>query len=505
MSQDHFDSESLISDPLHGYITFTAARGRREPTEQTLIDHPWVQRLRRIHQLQSAWWVYPSAEHTRFQHVLGAMHLGSRAVSRLYPSLVEACRPEPVPSRVYVDSLVRLAALLHDVGHGPFGHFFDDHFLSHFGLTHEDLGQRIITTELADLIRGIRENPHGRLGADEILQPDNFAFVIKRPTSFRSPSEPGAISEPGALATGEIGHVETPLAYARGSDSPPRSGYDSPPRWLQLLQSLFSGVYTVDNMDFVLRDSYMSGHGPRAFDLDRLLHYSFFTPNGLTLHVKGLDSLIHFIEARGELFRTLYFHRTVRAIDLSLADVFGPTMELLFPSNPADHLDRYRQLTEWSLLVDVERWAADADSERRRLGQAWQAILRRQIRWKMACERTIPFEQGQPELASIFTDAALVEQKVRSLLPGSVHDLAFRADVARHYHRPISSAAARFNFVFEPATNQVRPLSEHSQVARLPVSFSLCRLYAQDQTHAAELARALDHLLQARGDEKTNM
>src|SRR2546430_458294 len=108
-------------------------------------------------------------------------------------------------------------------------------------------------------------------------------------------------------------------------------------------------------------------------------------------------------------------------------------------------------------------------------------------------------------LASIFTDAALVEQKVRSLLPASLRNLAFRADVARHYHRPMVSAAARSNFVFEPATKQVRPLSEHSQVARLPVSFSLCRLYVQDQTHAAELAGALDHLLHARGDEKTNM
>jgi len=471
MSPDHFDSESLISDPLHGYTTFTAGRNRREPTEQTLIDHPWVQRLRRIHQLQSAWWVYPAAEHTRFQHVLGAMHLGSRAVRRLYPSLVEACRPEPVPSPAYVESLVRLAALLHDVGHGPFGHFFDDHFLNQFGLTHEDLGQRIITTDLADLIRGIPENPHGRLGAAEILQPDHVAFLIKRPTS----------------------------SSQSGGRQPPE------PRWLQLLQSLFSGVYTVDNMDFVLRDSYMSGHGPRAFDLDRLLHYSFFTPHGLTLHIKGLDSLIHFIEARGELFRTLYFHRTVRAIDLSLADVFGPTMKLLFTGNPTEHLDRYLQLTEWSLLVDVQRWATDADSERRRLGEAWQAILSRQIRWKMACERTIPFEQGQPELASIFTDASLVEQKVRSLLPCSLRDLPFRADVARHYHRPINSAAAKFNYVFEPATNQVRPLTEHGQVSRLPVSFSLCRLYAQDQTHAAELASALDHLLHARGDEKTNM
>src|ERR1700687_6017495 len=98
MNSDYYGSESLLSDPLHGYIVFTAGRNRPEPTEQTLIDHPWVQRLRRIHQLQSAWWVYPSAEHTRFQHVLGAMHLDSRAVAHLYPSLAELCGLETFPS-----------------------------------------------------------------------------------------------------------------------------------------------------------------------------------------------------------------------------------------------------------------------------------------------------------------------------------------------------------------------------------------------------------------------
>ena len=95
----------------------------------------------------------------------------------------------------------------------------------------------------------------------------------------------------------------------------------------------------------------------------------------------------------------------MRAIDLTLKDLFGPTMDLLFPGNPLEHLDAYRRLTEWSLLADVERWPEDPDPEKRRtLGEAWRAILQRRVPWKMACERTIQFEQGQSELASIFTE-----------------------------------------------------------------------------------------------------
>jgi HD superfamily phosphohydrolase len=465
MTATIYDRESLISDPLHGYITFTAARLGGETAEQSLIDHPWVQRLRRIHQLQSAWWVYPSAEHTRFQHVLGAMHVAGRAAAHLYDSLRDACAPEEVPSRPYIESLLRIAALLHDVGHGPYGHFFDDHFLDQYQLTHEDIGQHIIVRELAEVIRAIRSNPHGSLPAHETLQPEHVAFLIKRPT-----------------------------AAARGAA-----------KWLGLLQALFSGVYTVDNMDFVLRDSYMAGHAPRAFDLDRLLHYSFFTSQGLTLHAKGLAALVHFIEVRGELFRSLYFHRTVRAIDLTLADLFRPTLQQLLPGNPIGHLDRYRALTEWSLLADVESWRTASDPERRRLGQAWQAVLERRIRWRMVCERTIRFERGESELASIFTDADLVERKVRAQLPAPLRSLPFRADVARHYHRPISAGTARQNFVYEPATGRVQSLSDHELLVRLPVSFSVCRLYAEDHNHDAELATALDRLLASDGDEKTNM
>ena len=94
------------------------------------------------------------------------------------------------------------------------------------------------------------------------------------------------------------------------------------PDWLHKLRALFSGIYTVDNMDFVLRDAYMSGYNTKAFDLSRLIHYSFFSPQGLTIHARGLPTLINFIETRANLFRTIYFHRTVRALDLALEELF---------------------------------------------------------------------------------------------------------------------------------------------------------------------------------------
>ena len=180
MSRD-FANESLSHDPIHGYIPFIARAGlpEGEAAEQDVIDHPWVQRMRQIHQLQTAWWVFPSAEHTRFQHILGAMHLSSVAIGHWYESLVDSCRN--VPSRAYVESLLRMAALLHDVGHGPFGHFFDEHFLHQFDITHEDIGGVIIEQELGDLLRRIRRNPNGRLQPLEELDPHQISWLIRRP------------------------------------------------------------------------------------------------------------------------------------------------------------------------------------------------------------------------------------------------------------------------------------------------------------------------------------
>ncbi|HIH02449.1 MAG TPA: HD domain-containing protein, partial [Methanoregulaceae archaeon] len=187
-----------VRDPVHGYIEV-------EPALLPIVDAPLLQRLRQIRQLGFAYLVYPGANHTRFEHSLGAMHLARRLSSQLE---LDSCTARTVTA----------AALLHDVGHGPFGHFFDDHFLNGFKLTHEDLGRQIIVRKLGRVIARIRRSPSGPFADGESLDPAAVAFLIKMPEE-----------RDGAM-----------------------------PRWLQLLRQLFSGIYTVDNLDYVQRDAFMT-------------------------------------------------------------------------------------------------------------------------------------------------------------------------------------------------------------------------------------------------------
>lgn len=461
-------SENLAHDPIHGYIRFVAPDGAAEPEicERHVIDHPWVQRMRQIRQLQTAWWVFPTAEHSRFQHILGVMHLASLAVDRLYESLVAL--DNTTPSKAYVDSLMRMAGLLHDVGHGPFGHFFDAHFLSKYDLTHEKLGAIVIENELADCICALRRSPSGRIDRDLSVSASDIAWLIQRPAG---------------------------------------NGGAARPRWLHLLRSLFCGIYTIDNMDFVLRDAFMTGLNPRSIDLQRLLHYSSFTEQGLTIHDRGMPALVHFLSMKAELFRSVYFHRTVRAMDLELAELFRDSGEYLFPGDPREHLQEYLEFTEFSLLTDVRRWHRSKDPKLASIGQRWLGWLNRKVRWTMVCQRNLSFGEGESESSSVFSSPRIFSECVRERLPKELRTLPFQVDLARHIHRPNTlGATAGLNYYLDSSTGSVRKLTTHGLYRMLPISHTIARLYARDRQHESVLASIMDELVGARSeDDLTNM
>jgi hypothetical protein len=216
---------------------------------------------------------------------------------------------------------------------------------------------------------------------------------------------------------------------------------------------------------------------------------------------------VRFISVRAELFRAIYFHRTVRAIDLELQEIFRDSKWHLFPGDPRKHLDEYRRLTEWSLLMQVAHWPESDDPELRELGLRWQKLTSRQLRWKMICERTVFFSPGEAEQANVLSHIATFETALREELPAELKKMPLKVDTARHVHRPgAHTPAAGKNFLYDPATGKIHGLDDRELFRRIAISFRICRIYALDTQHQAELAAALDRLTGDGGvDDATNM
>jgi HD superfamily phosphohydrolase len=455
-ARSEYSRVNLSSDPIYRYLRIT--KGGPEGVagsvcEQDLVDHSWMQRLRRIHQLQSAWWVFATAEHSRFQHALGAMHLAGEWARHLDPSLRVAC--EGTPSPQLVEETMRVAGLLHDVGHGPFGHFFDENYLDTWGIDHEVVGRALITGPLAALISEVGASPAADFEPGERIDPRWVAYLIS---------------------------------------SADLEGFE-PPAWLAALRPALVGAYSADNMDYVPRDSYICGVSTGPVDVPRIIHYSFISERGLTLHSHAAEALYMFLNARLYLYHQVYFHRTVRRIDLQLREVFRPTLDRLLGGNPLQHLDGFQALTEWSLLSDVDRWAnGGGDAEQRTLGEAWAAVVARRLKWRL-------IYQGHTDARDVPIGALSVtrEQFARELrehLPAGLRDIVFEVDVAAQESRAFNPMIETSDILFyEPLEDRYQRSRVLDLFKRLPVRMALFRIFAHDESHRVELIRAANEVL----------
>jgi HD superfamily phosphohydrolase len=322
----------IIRDPIHDIIRI------REHFTLRLLDTAPMQRLRRVRQLGMACLVFPGAEHSRFTHVLGVYHLAGRVLSQLREESQREGRADQLftPEQ---HNAVLAAALLHDLGHGPFSHVFE---LAFKDLTH----------------LGIKRKKHSEWSI-QIVQDHSVIRATLR----------GLGSEVPDLV----------VDILRGIAQP---GY---------VQAIVDSQLDVDRFDYLLRDAHMTGTRYGQFDLEWMLRTMTVrkvqprdvdgVPGGImeTIVVdgrRGLSDLERYVLGRHHTYRNVYYHRAVRSAERMLRAVLTRSVVLIRDAgrplgNAAwqrlargDELSigDYLALDDFRLLSWIADWAEDADS-----------------------------------------------------------------------------------------------------------------------------------------------
>ena len=326
-------------DPIHGFI-------HADSLERALIDSRPVQRLRSIRQLGFTSLVFPGAEHTRFSHVLGAMELAGRvfdALANRNPDLLDN-QPNNQDRR-----LVRVAALLHDIGHAPFSHSAEGLFEEN--LDHEGMTLRLLrTAEFESIFQ--------RWGQG--VEPTQVARLLEKPETTRE----------------------------------------------RLLAQIVSSELDVDKMDYLLRDSLFCGVRYGNFDLARLLDTMLPLQDletrewGLGVAEGGVHTLEALVMARYYMFTQVYFNRVGKALELH----FNEWLKEVDQQWPADP-EAFLELDDISTLTAMRRSASEhalAVVERRYFPMVFET------REHLSSEEKSRFEELVPRLAAEFGAAHIL-------------------------------------------------------------------------------------------------
>jgi len=267
-----------IMDPIYGLL-------KLNDVEREIIDTAEFQRLRRIKQLSSANFVYPSANHTRFEHSLGAMHLAG-------------IMGEVLTNKGYISSdeiqKLRLAGLLHDVGHGPFSHLFEDAVSKKYKTNHEEIGRRIITeSSISDVIKKYGYDPV------EVAQLANGIY----------PNNP-------------------------------------------FMNAIIAGPLSADLMDYIQRDSYYTGAIYGRVNVMKIINSMHVYNNQLCIEKDAVSAFEGMTIARYEMFKEVYFHKTSRAADVMLRHAIELYDNITSFADPKD-LKHYIELTDDILIATI--------------------------------------------------------------------------------------------------------------------------------------------------------
>jgi HD superfamily phosphohydrolase len=326
----------LVYDNIHGYIQLNE-------TEAAIVDTPLFRRLQRISHLGLAPSVYPGATHTRFAHSLGTLYVMDRVVSQL------------VSEGVCIEDrqALRLAALLHDVGHYPFSHALEMPTKKDYAVEGRDMAS-------------LREVGHESIGRRLIREDPDISGLVNK-----------------------VSNVDKVVSILAKSD------IDRP-----LYSYLMSSSMDVDRIDYLQRDSAYSGAAYGRIDADRLISTmtvdNILRPNYLAIHEKGKQAVENFLIGRYHMFQALYYHRSVCALEFMLRNV-------------CSSLIKDRALPSWEELKDsLSRRFIDYDDS-----YVWQEIKKARKKEGIVGQFAQMLLNGvQLELAYEFSELSKEESEV---------------------------------------------------------------------------------------------
>jgi HD superfamily phosphohydrolase len=314
-----------MRDPVYNYIYYN------EELEEKIIDTVFIQRLRQLYQLPTARFVYPGASHSRFLHSLGVMELAGKMATELLKE-VDMGKEE---KEVLIESS-RIVGLLHDCGHGPFSHTFDEAIiskeksLSRKGIeSHEDISRLLLEkSKIKDVLQ--------QWGLDRVVVD---LFIAKEDLSLLEKS---------------VSRIFR--------------------KW----------IFTADVLDFLVRDAYFCGVREYGVDVERITRWIKPYKGAIACEKRLLPSVFNYLLTRFYMFDNIYFHRTSRAIDCLMSEILQKASAAL---EIVDRVERCRDgdfndflaLTDYSVIDMLLHCDPKGDKNLKKAQELAMFVLTREI------------------------------------------------------------------------------------------------------------------------------